>query len=148
MYKCTNAFFSAISWSYKRYFLCACFPPALRLSLFQCHSYREGTHHPDSWLRGAKHIFKLWVCSIVQANLLQPQGGCPDHYSVPLVLLRLGGERSVETTALFCANLNALGCFSEENYLAGIFPVHPLLSYICVYLRNKSQQNDKCFGEL
>lgn len=58
-------FFPAISWSNKRYFLCACLPPALRLSLLQCYSYLEGTHHPDSWLRSAKRTWKLWACSSV-----------------------------------------------------------------------------------
>lgn len=40
----------------------------------------------------------------------------------------------METTALFYANLNGLGCFSEENYSSGVFPVHPLLSlqYLCL----------------
>lgn len=30
----------------------------------------------------------------------------------------------METTILFCVNLNGLGYFSEENYLSGNFPVH------------------------
>lgn len=30
----------------------------------------------------------------------------------------------METTVLFCVNLNRLGYFSEKNYLFGNFPAH------------------------